>query len=140
MGELKRICFSIVARSSFLSIDPDLVHDFYRGLILWTKICQSDEARRAIRLEPGDWLLMDNHRITHGRAAIKDEREQGRCLRGGYFSWDDTLSRMRYLHFSLLQSGEVEDDLFYTPPKPPKKFKRVNYISRKDRGLGLYLP
>ncbi|XP_065175771.1 gamma-butyrobetaine dioxygenase-like [Sycon ciliatum] len=100
-GELYKVCFSVAARGSFLSIKEDDVHDFYHGYLRWMQLCKSPEHRYEVRLEPGDMLIINDQRIAHGRDAISDTREKGRCLRGCYLSWDDVDSRFRHLYYKL---------------------------------------
>jgi gamma-butyrobetaine dioxygenase len=52
------------------------------------------------RLNPGDVLIMDNHRILHGRSAFdgaKNGARQGRWLQGAYAEKDGLRSRLRVL-------------------------------------------
>lgn len=134
-GYLSKICFSVVARSSYLPVPAELVQDFYRAIICWHKICQSEKVRHPIRLEPGQLLILDNHRMAHGRSAIDDPRESGRCLRGGYFAWDDALSRFRHLHEKLVGTDPSEDDAYKPKDDLPFKFKSV---SRAYGGIAKY--
>lgn len=108
-----------------MAVPAEQVQELYRAIICWNKICRSDEVRYQLRLEPGHLLLLDNFRMAHGRAAIKDTRETGRCLRGGYLSWNDALSRIRYLHGKLLGTDRFEADDYKPTGRLPYNFKNV---------------
>jgi len=48
------------------------------------------------KLLPGDLLMMDNHRLLHGRTAY-DTNEGSRFLQGCYIDYDSTEGKLKYL-------------------------------------------
>ena len=73
-------------------VDLDAYYAGRRWLTAWT----NDPAHQvAFRLEPGDIMLMDNHRVLHGRTAF-DPMSGRRHLQGCYIEHDgpDTMYRL----------------------------------------------
>lgn len=53
-----------------LSIPPDQVTVFYRGLQYLLGLAEDDKLMMKITLQPGDIAIFDNHRILHGRSDL----------------------------------------------------------------------
>ncbi|MDH3633175.1 MAG: TauD/TfdA family dioxygenase [Gammaproteobacteria bacterium] len=53
-----------------LSIPPDQVAVFYRGLLYLLGLAEDDKLMMKITLQPGDIAIFDNHRILHGRSDL----------------------------------------------------------------------
>lgn len=71
-------------RASYFTYGPhripfDTLDAWYRAYARWTAILEEDAVR--FRLETGDFLLYDNHRMLHARTAF----EGARWVRGIYF-------------------------------------------------------
>lgn len=84
--EFKQIRFS--HRLDYVTpADPYLLDSFYRGR-RWLRDRMNDPVNQVkFLLEPGDVMIMDNHRLLHGRTAF-DASEGRRHLQGCYIDYD----------------------------------------------------
>ena len=57
----------------------------------------SEKYKIEFRLEPKDLIMMDNHRLLHGRTSY-DSSEGARHLQGCYLEFDSTDGKLRHLH------------------------------------------
>ena len=69
---------------------------FYKGRKLIANLYASKKFEIRFRLEKGDLLMMDNHRLLHGRTSF-DSTEGKRYLKGCYIDHDSTEGKLRYL-------------------------------------------
>ena len=53
------------------------------------------------KLEAGEILCVDNHRVLHGRMAYSITEDTQRHLEGGYIDWDEKRSKRRVLQKQL---------------------------------------
>ena len=76
-----RICgFRFAERSaSPPHISPEAVEAFYGARRLLASLVADPAFRITLRLEAGDLLLFDNHRVMHGRTAIAGPRHLRQC-------------------------------------------------------------
>ena len=56
----------------------------------------SDKYRIEFKLQPGDLLMMDNHRLLHGRTTY-NANEGNRFLQGCYIDYDSTEGKLKHL-------------------------------------------
>ena len=73
-----------------------------RNIVLesWAEMIQLDENNKLkqvrFKLCPGDLLMMDNHRLLHGRTTY-DANEGNRFLKGCYIDYDSTEGKLKHL-------------------------------------------
>ncbi len=86
VGRFRQIRFS--HRLDYVdAVDPDQLDTFYRGR-KWLRDRMNNPANQVqFRLAAGDLMLMDNHRLLHGRTSF-DPREGRRHLQGCYIDHD----------------------------------------------------
>jgi trimethyllysine dioxygenase len=80
-------------RAPLTTLAPADVPLFYRHLHVLTRATRDPAMAAMVRLRPGDGLLVDNHRVLHGRHAFSGARN----LLGWYMDRDELLSRARRL-------------------------------------------
>ncbi len=73
-------------RCSYFTLAPHALPfarllDFYRAHDRFIRLVRDPRHHRRVRLEPGDWLLYDNHRTLHARTGFTGAR----WVRGVYF-------------------------------------------------------
>ena len=61
-----------------------------------SEMYNSDKYRIEFKLEPKDLMMMDNHRLLHGRTAY-ETKEGERFLQGCYIDYDSTEGKLRHL-------------------------------------------
>ena len=69
---------------------------FYQSRKLLSELYCSSEFELRFKLQPGDIMMFDNHRLLHGRTAY-DANEGMRHLQGCYLEFDATDGKLRHL-------------------------------------------
>ncbi|XP_038048381.1 gamma-butyrobetaine dioxygenase-like [Patiria miniata] len=98
-GQLKAIHYSTHARTPSLRMAVDDVKAMYSALQSFSKLLESPENAYYVKLQKGDMVVVNNHRVLHGRTPFEDSNE--RYLELGYVDWDHVTSRMRVLQNKL---------------------------------------
>jgi gamma-butyrobetaine dioxygenase len=94
-GELKQVRFS--PRLDFVPLmDKEKLELYYSARNKISEFYNSDNYRIEFKLAPGDLLMMDNHRLLHGRTSY-DANEGKRFLQGCYIDYDSTQGRLKHL-------------------------------------------
>ncbi len=91
-GQLEKISFNPYDRSP-MSLESDQMEAFYDAYGLLQSLTGEHERQFAVRLEPGDVLIIDNWRALHGRGAYSGRR----VFHGCYLNHEDFESRRRLL-------------------------------------------
>ena len=75
---------------------------YYKARKKLSEMYNSDKYRIEFKLSPKDLIMMDNHRLLHGRTAY-ETKEGNRFLQGCYIDYDSTEGKLRHLKrkFSL---------------------------------------
>ncbi len=102
-----------------LAPDPNVFTRTYGAIHRWTTMLNDPGYQLSIRLAPGELLVLDNHRVLHGREAFDLGAGGRRHMLGSYIDIDDLRSRIRTLRRSVgsassdqvgtdeIQSGET---------------------------------
>ena len=69
---------------------------YYEARKYLSDLYNSDKFRIEFKLMPGDLMMMDNHRLLHGRTAF-NPNEGRRFLQGCYLDFDSTEGKLRHL-------------------------------------------
>tara|TARA_B100000401_G_C52802414_1_gene719299 strand:+ start:717 stop:1817 length:1101 start_codon:yes stop_codon:yes gene_type:complete len=94
-GKFKQVRFS--PRLDFVPLlDKDKLDLFYSARKKISELYNSDEFKIEFKLLSGDLLMMDNHRLLHGRTKY-DTNEGERFLQGCYIDYDSTEGRLKHL-------------------------------------------
>ncbi|NRA45424.1 MAG: TauD/TfdA family dioxygenase [Oligoflexales bacterium] len=103
-GEPERIHFS--SRVDYAPLlSKGQLDRFYKARSLFFELLNSEEYNLRFKLESGSILVMNNHRVLHGRTAYKPHASKVRHLRGCYIDNDDIDGRLRVLTMKLLQKN-----------------------------------
>ena len=86
-----------------LDVEPDLVEPFYDAIREFNRRMISAEFTARVRVAPGDGMLIDNHRVMHGRTAF--DPSQGRHIRLCHVPRDEFHGRLRELSRQLDPAG-----------------------------------
>ncbi|KAG9097282.1 hypothetical protein FRC07_010814, partial [Ceratobasidium sp. 392] len=92
-GRLIQVRYNNDDRSVLRHIDPVLVEDWYDALRSWNKCLTSANSEYWVKLSAGTAVIVDNHRVLHGRSAFTGKRRM--C--GAYIGADEWKSRLRVL-------------------------------------------
>ncbi|CAE6506630.1 unnamed protein product [Rhizoctonia solani] len=125
-GELMRVRYNNHDRSALKYIDPVLVDDWYDALRSWNRCLTSSDAELWVRLTAGTAVVVDNHRVLHGRSAFTGKRRM--C--GAYVGADEWKSRLRVL-------SQAIDRLWVDCDKGARNYKQD---TNKILGLTSYGP
>ncbi len=94
-NQFKQVRFS--PRLDFVPLlDKEKLELFYRARKKISELYNSNNFRIEFKLTPGDLLMMDNHRLLHGRTVF-DINEGDRFLQGCYIDYDSTEGKLKYL-------------------------------------------
>ena len=99
--EFKQVRFS--PRLDYVPIlEKDKLDLYYKARKKLSEMYNSDKYRIEFKLSPKDLIMMDNHRLLHGRTAY-ETKEGNRFLQGCYIDYDSTEGKLRHLKrkFSL---------------------------------------
>ena len=78
-------------------VQADDVPELYEALARWSHLLDDPENQVEVRLESGDVLAFDNHRMLHGRSAFELGSTGRRLLRGCYLDIDELTNRRALL-------------------------------------------
>ena len=91
----KQVRFS--PRLDFVPLmDKEKLELYYSARNKISELYNSEKYRIEFKLMPGDLLMMDNHRLLHGRTSY-DANEGERFLQGCYIDYDSTEGRLKHL-------------------------------------------
>ncbi len=94
-NEFKQVRFS--PRLDFVPLmDREKLDLYYAARKKISEFYNSDKFRIEFKLLPGDLLMMDNHRLLHGRTTY-DANEGKRFLQGCYIDYDSTEGKLKHL-------------------------------------------
>ena len=77
-------------------LDKEKLDLYYKARKKLSEMYNSDKYRVEFKLTPKDLLMMDNHRLLHGRTAY-ETKEGKRFLQGCYIDYDSTEGKLRHL-------------------------------------------
>ncbi|KAF8824903.1 hypothetical protein HHX47_DHR7000212 [Lentinula edodes] len=92
-GELTQVRWNNDDRSVLSSISPSLVEEFYTALRTFHSLLTTPDSEFLIQLTPGTAVIVDNHRVLHGRTAFVGNRRM--C--GAYIGKDEWKAKLRGL-------------------------------------------
>ena len=93
--EFKQVRFS--PRLDYVPIlEKNKLNFYYKARKKLSDLYNSEKNRVEFKLEPKDLMMMDNHRVLHGRTKF-DPEEGKRFLQGCYIDFDSTEGKLRHL-------------------------------------------
>ncbi|KAI0350027.1 Trimethyllysine dioxygenase [Trametes cingulata] len=92
-GELVQVRWNNDDRSVLRNLRPDQVEPWYDAIRLWYKLLSSPDSEYWVQLSPGTAVVVDNHRVLHGRSAFTGKRRM--C--GAYIGTDEYRSKLAVL-------------------------------------------
>ena len=91
----KQVRFS--PRLDFVPLmDKEKLELYYKARNKLSELYNSEKYRIEFKLLPGDLLMMDNHRLLHGRTSY-NANEGKRFLQGCYIDYDSTEGKLKHL-------------------------------------------
>ncbi|KAJ7116357.1 Trimethyllysine dioxygenase [Mycena epipterygia] len=92
-GELTQVRWNNDDRSVMNNLDPYQVEEWYNAIRTWNKLLTSADSEYWVQLGPGTAVIIDNHRVLHGRSAFTGKRRM--C--GAYIGVDEYRSKLAVL-------------------------------------------
>ncbi|KAJ6612297.1 hypothetical protein B0H10DRAFT_2053133 [Mycena sp. CBHHK59/15] len=92
-GELIQVRWNNDDRSVMNNLDPYLVEEWYNAIRTWNNLLTSADSEYWVQLAPGTAVIVDNHRVLHGRSAFTGKRRM--C--GAYIGVDEYRSKLAVL-------------------------------------------
>ena len=94
-GKFKQVRFS--PRLDFVPLmDKEKLELYYSARRKLSELYNSSEYKIEFKLMPGELLMMDNHRLLHGRTEY-NSNEGDRFLQGCYIDYDSTEGKLKHL-------------------------------------------
>ena len=78
------------------ALNKSEIEKYYSARKYLSDLYNSDKYRIEFKLMPGDLMMMDNHRLLHGRTSY-DPSEGNRFLQGCYLDFDSTEGKLLHL-------------------------------------------
>jgi len=91
--ELIQVRYNNDDRSVMRRISPNVLEKWYEALRLWNTLLKSADSEYWVQLAPGTAVVLDNHRVLHGRSAFTGKRRM--C--GAYIGIDEYRSKLTVL-------------------------------------------
>ncbi|TFK20727.1 mitochondrial protein [Coprinopsis marcescibilis] len=92
-NELMQVRWNNDDRSVMSHLAPTEVEEWYEAIRLWNKCLKSADSEYWVQLQPGTAVVVDNHRVLHGRSAFDGKRRM--C--GAYIGVDEYRSKLAVL-------------------------------------------
>ncbi|KAF9526372.1 hypothetical protein CPB83DRAFT_466620 [Crepidotus variabilis] len=92
-GELRQVRWNNDDRSVMKDLSADVVEKWYDAIRQWNKTITSSDSEYWVQLQPGTAVVIDNHRVMHGRSAFEGKRRM--C--GAYIGMDEYKSKLAVL-------------------------------------------
>jgi len=92
-GDLIQVRWNNDDRSVMNALDPYLVEEWYNAIRTWHKLLTSPDSEYWVQLTPGTAVVINNHRVLHGRSAFDGKRRM--C--GAYIGMDEYHSKLAVL-------------------------------------------
>ncbi|THV02803.1 Trimethyllysine dioxygenase [Dendrothele bispora CBS 962.96] len=92
-GELTQVRWNNDDRSVMRKLEAGLVEDWYNAIRTWHSCLTSPDSEYWIQLTPGTAVIINNHRVLHGRSAFNGKRRM--C--GAYIGMDEFQSKLAVL-------------------------------------------
>lgn len=98
LGQLKRVTFNEIYHASLFRVPVDDVAPMFAAIKTFNNLLLRDDSVFKYKLNAGDILSFNNHRMLHGRNAYTvDKGLVERHLQTAFVDWDCVLSKMRLL-------------------------------------------
>ncbi|KAH8100127.1 mitochondrial protein [Cristinia sonorae] len=92
-GEVIQVRWNNDDRSVMNNLAPAELEEWYEAIRLWHKFITSEDSEYWVQLSPGTAVVVDNHRVLHGRSAFTGKRRM--C--GAYVGVDEYRSKLAVL-------------------------------------------
>ncbi|KAF5341883.1 hypothetical protein D9611_001861 [Ephemerocybe angulata] len=92
-GTLGQVRWNNDDRSVMNHLEPSAVEGWYEAIRLWNKTLSRPDSEYWVQLQPGTAVVVDNHRVLHGRSAFTGKRRM--C--GAYIGVDEYKSKLAVL-------------------------------------------
>jgi len=108
-GELIQVRWNNDDRSVMNNLEPGLVEEWYDAIRKWHKLLTSADSEYWVQLSPGTAVVVDNHRVLHGRSAFDGKRRM--C--GAYIGIDEYRSKLAVLSEKFDPDSVVRETMPY---------------------------
>ncbi|KZT73518.1 mitochondrial protein [Daedalea quercina L-15889] len=108
-GELIQVRWNNDDRSVVNHLEPGMVEEWYDAIKKWHQLLTSADSEYWIQLSPGTAVVVDNHRVLHGRSAFTGKRRM--C--GAYIGVDEYRSKLAVLGEKFAPDSVVQETSAY---------------------------
>ena len=96
-NKIKQFRYGDEFRDNHMSTEPKLMKSFYKAYFRCSELLSDRKTSFWYKMEPGDIMTLNNHRVLHARSEFKDLSDNVRRLELGYFDCDCLHSKIRVL-------------------------------------------
>jgi trimethyllysine dioxygenase len=115
-GKLNKVRWNNDDRSVMSHLEPGVVEHWYEAIRTWNKLLKSPDSEYWVQLTPGTAIVINNHRVLHGRSAFDGNRRM--C--GAYIGMDEFNSKL-----AVLDEKALSDSTSSTPAAPTETKRSV---------------
>ncbi|OSX59107.1 hypothetical protein POSPLADRAFT_1151947 [Postia placenta MAD-698-R-SB12] len=108
--ELIQVRWNNDDRSVMSHLEPGLVEEWYDSIRKWHQLLTSADSEYWVQLSPGTAVVVDNHRVLHGRSAFDGKRRM--C--GAYIGIDEYRSKLAVLSEKFAPGAVVRETTPYS--------------------------
>ena len=92
-GNIKSIRFSSRAIQPF-NFPSEMIKPYYEAYRTFLEVCNQDEYKMCVKFNEGDLLILDNHRVLHGRTGYEGKR----FMQSAFIERTELMSRLSVLN------------------------------------------
>lgn len=108
-GELVQVRWNNDDRSVMNHLAPSELEEWYEAIRLWNKFLTGPDSEYWAQLSPGTAVVVDNHRVLHGRSAFTGKRRM--C--GAYVGVDEYRSKLTVLREKFAPDAVIRETAPY---------------------------
>ncbi|KAF5367109.1 hypothetical protein D9758_004034 [Tetrapyrgos nigripes] len=102
-GQLSQVRWNNDDRSVMRHLPGNLVEDWYNAIRTWHSCLTSPDSEYWVQLKPGTAVIINNHRVLHGRSAFDGKRRM--C--GAYIGMDEFQSKLAVLREKFAHNPDL---------------------------------
>ena len=96
-GKLSQVGYSDEFRDRHMPLEPKNMRAFYKAYIRFTELLLDNKSSFWYKMQDGDGICINNHRVLHARNGYEDGENNKRVFQLAYMDWDCVHSKIRIL-------------------------------------------
>ena len=96
-NKVSQTCYSDEFRDVEMPLEPRQMKSFYKAYFRLSKLLADKRTSFWYKMNSGDIMSLNNHRVLHGRSSYEDRGSSVRVLETAFVDWDCVHSKIRIL-------------------------------------------